>query len=155
MRTAYVKTPADQRPLSTGLGYLIRSTHKAFSRRLAGELARHGISFKHYFYLRALLEEDGISQIELSERVGMQRATVTTVLATLEAKGYVRRVRDPDDARSRRVVLTPKGRRLREPLLKTIDTIQRVASSGISSADLRHFRAVCEHMARNLDEVER
>jgi DNA-binding MarR family transcriptional regulator len=152
VRALAVKTPVERIPLSTGLGYQIRHTHKAFSRRLAAELAVLGISFKHYFYLRALLEEDDISQVELSERVGMQRATVTSVLETLEARGYVRRLADPNDARTRRVVLTPRGRKLREPLLAIIERIQRVASAGLSPAELRAFRHVCERMTANLEE---
>jgi MarR family transcriptional regulator, organic hydroperoxide resistance regulator len=153
MSTVRVKPPSQKSPLSTGLGYLIRRTHKSFSRLLAIELADRGINFKQYFYLRALLEEDDISQTELGERVGMHRATVTTVLETLESNGYVRRLADPNDARSRRVLLTLKGQRLREPLLATIETIQSVAGAGISAADLLVFRRVCEHMTHNLDRA--
>src|ERR1700691_674157 len=84
------------------------------SRRLATELARHGIAFKQYFYLRALLEEDHISQIELSERVGMNRATVTSVVDTMEREGLVRRIADPGDRRVYLIALTPKARELPE-----------------------------------------
>lgn len=146
--------PRPQESLPIGLGYVIRHTHKAFSKRLAAELARHGISFKHYFYLRALLEEDHISQIELSERVGMQRATLTSVVATLESRGYIRRLDDPDDKRKSVIALTAKGRRLREPLVDTIEAIQRIASAGIARADLEHFRTICDRMSRNLDQHE-
>ena len=67
-------------PFSTGLGYVLRHTHKAMARRFAAELARHDISFAHYYYLRALFEDDGLSQIELSERVGVDPTTVVTIV---------------------------------------------------------------------------
>ena len=146
-----VNTSELPRPLSTGLGYLIRTTHKAFSRRLAAELATHGIAFKQYFYLRALLEEDGISQIELSERVGMNRATVTSAVDTMEAQGIVKRVPDPHDRRIYLLNLTPKGQKLRGAVLDTIDTIQACASAGISERELAQFRRVAEKMQRNVD----
>lgn len=150
MRTL-VKTSADYRPLSTGLGYLIRTTHKVMSRRLASELARHGIAFKQYFYLRALLEEDHISQIELSERVGMNRATVTSVVDTMEREGLVRRIADPDDRRVYLIALTPKGRKLREPIMETIASIQAAASAGLSARELAEFRRIAERMQQNFE----
>jgi DNA-binding MarR family transcriptional regulator len=146
-----VNTSDMPRPLSTGLGYLIRTTHKAFSRRLAAELAKHDIGFKQYFYLRALLEEDGISQIELSERVGMNRATVTSAIDTMEAQGIVKRVPDPNDRRIYLVNLTPKGKKLRTAVLETIDSIQVRASAGISERELAQFRRIAEKMQRNVD----
>jgi DNA-binding MarR family transcriptional regulator len=149
MRTV-VKT-SEVRPLSTGIGYLIRTTHKVMSRRLAAELATHGIPFKQYFYIRALLEEDHISQIELSARVGMNRATVTSALDTMEREGLVRRIADPNDRRVYRVALTAKGRKLREPIMKTIDSIQRAVSVGLSERELAQFRRVAERMQANLE----
>ncbi|HEV8020290.1 MAG TPA: MarR family transcriptional regulator [Candidatus Lustribacter sp.] len=149
MRTV-VKASA-VRPLSTGIGYLIRTTHKVMSRRLAAELAEHGIPFKQYFYIRALLEEDHISQIELSARVGMNRATVTSALDTMEREGLVRRIPDPEDRRVYRVALTAKGRKLRAPIMTTIDSIQRAVSVGLSERELAQFRRIAERMQANLE----
>jgi len=84
-----VKTSGHARPLSTGLGYLVRTTHKVMSRRLASELAAHGISFKQYFYCARARGGSHLT-IELSERVGMNRATVTSVIDTMERQGFVR-----------------------------------------------------------------
>jgi DNA-binding MarR family transcriptional regulator len=121
------------------------------SRRLASELAAHGISFKQYFYLRALLEEDRISQIELSERVGMNRATVTSVIDTMERQGFVRRLPDPDDRRVYLIALTPKGAKLRAPIMETIASIQKAASAGLTARELAEFRRVAERMQQNLE----
>ncbi len=149
MRTP-VKTSVP-RPLSTGLGYLVRTTHKVMSRRLAAELAEHGVAFKQYFYLRALLEEDHISQIELSERVGMNRATVTSVIDTMERQGLVRRTSDARDRRVYLIDLTAKGRKLRGPIMETIDAMQKAASAGLTERDLATFRRIAETMQRNLE----
>ncbi len=147
---SFVKSP-EPRPLSTGIGYLVRTTHKVLSRRLAAELAQRGIPFKQYFYLRALLEEDNISQMELSERVGMNRATVTSVLDTMEREGLVRRVVDAHDRRVYRVVLTAKGRKLRGAVMETIDSVQAAVCEGLSARELAQFRRIAEKMQRNLE----
>ena len=137
-------------PFSAGIGYAVRHTHKALSRRLAYELAQVGISFGHYYYLRALFEANGISQMELSERVGVDPTTVVTVVDTLERQNIVERRKDPDDRRKALIYLTPKGRKLRRPLLAAIGAAQANALVGISAAEIETFRRVALRVIDNL-----
>ncbi len=150
-----VKTPQKKSRVEAGAGYLVRDAHKAFSRRLASQISQYEISFKHYYYLLALFEEDRVTQVELSERVGMNRATVTSVVDTMEAQGLVKRVRDTGDRRKINVVLTPKGTRLRRPLLETIGEVQRTALKGIAGRDLDRFMVTIERIIENLTPPQR
>ena len=144
-----VKRPTPK-PFSAGLGYHVRETHKAMSRRLAEELAKLGVALKHYYYLRALFEEDGITQIELGERVGMNRATVTRVVDTMARAGLVRRLRDPADRRKINIVLTSRARRLRGPLKETVDRLNREALDGLSANQATALRAALRQVISNL-----
>jgi DNA-binding MarR family transcriptional regulator len=139
-----------RKPFSAGLGYFVRETHKAMMRRLAEELTAQGIAPKHYYYLRALYEENGITQIELGERVGMNRATVTRVVDTMVRSGLVRRIRNPDDRRKINIVLTPRAERLRQPLLHTVETLNAEAMRGLSATEARVLRAALRHVLENL-----
>lgn len=58
--------------------------------------------------LRALnaLEHGALSSAELAERVGLTRASVTTLVDRLEAAGYVTRTPSAHDRRSVRIALT-------------------------------------------------
>jgi MarR family transcriptional regulator, organic hydroperoxide resistance regulator len=145
--------PARRRPpapFSAGIGYTVRHTHKALARRLAFELAKAGISYNHYYYLRALFETNGISQMELSERVGVDPTTVVTVVDTLERQGIVERRKDPDDRRKALIYLTRKGKTLRRPLLTAIAAAHADALTGISAADIETFRRVAQRVIENL-----
>ncbi len=137
-------------PSSSGVGYVLRHTHKAMSRRFAAELAKIGIPFKHYYYLRALFETNGISQAELSERVGVDPSTVVTVIDTLERAKIVERRKDATDRRKALIYLTPKGRALRQPIRAAIDSAQADAIRGISASDLKTFRSVAARVRHNL-----
>ncbi len=152
--TALVNRQRESHPLTSGPGYWLRRGYKAIARPLAGELRLRGIAFKHYFYIRTLLEEDGISQVELSERVGMERATVTVVLDTLEALGIVVREAHPSDRRKTNVFLTPKGRRMRGDILQAVGTANRVALKGISATDFERFRKTLAVMIANVETYE-
>ena len=45
----------------------------------------------------------------LAERLGVTQQAASKSVADLERRGYVQRTADPDDARARRVALTPRG----------------------------------------------
>ena len=152
--TAIVNRRRETSPLTSGPGYWLRLGHKAITRPLADELRRRGIAFKHYFYLRTLLEEDGITQVELSERVGMERATVTVVLDTLEDLGVVTRQPHPSDRRKTNVFLTARGRRLKGDLLEAVAIANKIALRGISAAEFERFRKTLAMMIANVEEYE-
>src|SRR5262249_41688439 len=96
-------------PPSRSVGYLVRQTHRALTRALQARIAPHGVSIGMWFFLRALWQEDGISQRELSQRVGMMEPTTASALNNMERKGFVRRVRNRTDRRIVNVFLTERG----------------------------------------------
>ncbi|MGA1341590.1 MAG: MarR family winged helix-turn-helix transcriptional regulator [Hyphomonas sp.] len=63
---------------------------------------------------------DGWSPARLAAAFQVTRGTMTSTLQKLEAKGFIRLDPDPDDARSRRVFLTPSGRQARELSLQAL-----------------------------------
>src|ERR1043165_5700772 len=58
-----------------------------------------------------LFDQDGMTQSEIAEQLGVQGATVTNMLQRMEEAGLVARQRDPDDNRLVRVYLTDTGRK--------------------------------------------
>ena len=152
--TAIVNRRRETSPLTSGPGYWLRLGHKAITRPLADELRRKGIAFKHYFYIRTLLEEDGITQVELSDRVGMEPATVTVVLDTLEDLGIVVREAHPSDRRKTNVFLTTKGRRMKGDVLEAVAMSNKVALKGISAAEFERFRKTLATMIANVEAYE-
>lgn len=152
--TAIVNRRRETSPLTSGPGYWLRLGHKALTRPLADELRQRGIAFKHYFYIRTLLEEDGITQVELSDRVGMERATVTVVLDTLEDLGIVVRKPHPSDRRKTNVFLTAKGRRMKSDILESVAIANAVSLRGISPAEFERFRKTLAQMIANVEAYE-
>src|SRR3546814_9049923 len=103
-------------PPDVGLGILLREANIAFNRVLRARRAEHGVTFGQFQHLRHLWDEDGLSQAELSRRIGIERASSTAVLDSLEAAGLIRRERDAADRRRLIVFPTPQGRSLRGDL---------------------------------------
>jgi MarR family transcriptional regulator, organic hydroperoxide resistance regulator len=95
--------------------------------------------------------EDGLSQRELSVRVGMMEPTTVIALRGMEKAGLIRRVRSDHDKRKTHVWLTPKGRKLQGQLIPVVRRIVAEAEADIPRRDLELFREVIARMTRNLD----
>jgi MarR family transcriptional regulator, organic hydroperoxide resistance regulator len=144
--------PGRPRLFSAGLGYYVRALNKSISRTLAAALAEHGVGLEHYYYLRSLFEEDHISQAELSKRVGIESATATRVLATMEREGLIRRTRDTGDRRIVNVTLTPRAKRLEASLRAALEGVNRKYLVGIPESEHAAFRATVLKMLANVGD---
>jgi len=133
------------------VGYLVRQTHRAFVRSLQARIEPHGVSIGMWYFLRTLWEEDGISQRELSQRVGMMEPTTASALNNMERKGLVRRLRNRGDRRVINVFLTERGRALREQLLPLAAAVNEVALVGFSAEEIGQLRAVLSKLRTELD----
>lgn len=109
-----VPESADPAP---GVTALLRETHRLTAKALSNRIAPYGVTIGQWHFLRALWDEDGITQRELSHRVGMMEPTTVTALNGMERGGLVRRVRNPRDRRKLNVFLTETGKALKGRLL--------------------------------------
>jgi MarR family transcriptional regulator, organic hydroperoxide resistance regulator len=136
-------------------GYLVRDAHRAFQRLLERRIASYDVTRGQWYFLRVLWIIDGLSQRELSARVGMMEPTTVVALRSMERAGLIRRVRGQDDRRKVRVFLTAKAKHLRDELLVVAKSITDEAEDGVAARDLSVFRRVITRMTANLDRIER
>ncbi|WP_366657346.1 MarR family transcriptional regulator [Fodinicurvata sp. EGI_FJ10296] len=116
-----------------GIAQLLRDAQRAMSRTLALRLSSHQVSIGHWYFLRALWEEDGLTQRELSHRVGMMEPTTVTALNGMERRGLVQRVRNPRDRRKVNIFLSDKGRSLKDQLLTFEADVNAKAVDGLNA----------------------
>jgi DNA-binding MarR family transcriptional regulator len=72
-----------------------------------------GLTHPKYLVMLALWEREPRRVKELAETLQLDPGTLSPLLKRLEARGYIRRERDPHDERALAVVLTERGRELR------------------------------------------
>jgi len=73
-----------------------------------------GLTHPQYLVMLALWEEEPLRVSELGRKVQLDPGTLSPLLKRLEAQGYIRRERNKLDERSLAVVLTERGRALRD-----------------------------------------
>jgi MarR family transcriptional regulator, organic hydroperoxide resistance regulator len=138
-------------PPSIGIGKLLRRAHMAFSREFRDRLAVEGATFGEFIHLERLWAEDGLSQTELSRRVGIETASSTAILDTLEKRGYIRRERNSADRRTINVFVTPAGAKLKLKLLACAKATNMRARRGMTQVDILAFFSLVQRIADNLE----
>ncbi len=93
-------------------------------------LAPFGVEPRTYAVLKALVEDDGQSQRQLSTQLGIHRNVMVAVIDKLESQGLVKRMPHPDDRRAFAVTLTDKARKL----LPDLDAQGRAQEDAITAS---------------------
>ncbi len=127
-------------PLESSIGYAVRMTHRAFVRVLQARIAPHGVTAGMWYFLRVLWIEDGLTQRELSQRIGMMEPTTVTALNNMARHGLIRRRRNPRDKRKINIYLTARGRALRKTLGPLAMEVNAVALQDFSPREIDVLR---------------
>ena len=133
-----------------GLGALLRNADLAFNRALREELARHDITFSQFQHLWQLWQSDGLAQVELSRRIGIETASSTAAIDQLEKRGLIARARDAADRRRINVTLTQAGRALQRPLTERAAAVNALARRGLSKQEVARLFDIVETIVGNL-----
>lgn len=114
-----------------------------FQRRLAPI----GAEPRTYAVLVALASDDGQSQRQLSERLGIHRNAMVTVIDNLERRGLAKRLPHPEDRRAVAVTLTAKARRLLPALHEQGRSIEDQITAPLSPKECATLRRLLQRVA--------
>jgi DNA-binding MarR family transcriptional regulator len=137
-------------PPSVGIGRLLREASATFNRVFRLQLAPLGVTYGQFQYLQSLWEEDGLTQTELTRKVGVEIASSTAILDSLEERKFIRRVRNPTDRRKIHVHLTPAGAATKAALVACAIATNTTARKGISNAEIVALFDVVGRIVANL-----
>ena len=133
--------------------HLVKDATRALVRALQRRLARFGVPFGHWAFLRILWESDGLTQRELSREAGVMEPTTSGALKAMQRRGYIARRRLAGNRRKIHIFLTRKGRELQNKLVPLAEDVNRIAVRGVAARDVaatrRTLLAVLESLARD------
>ena len=95
--------------LGTSILFDVFALNQAVGRLLAAAMRDGPLTPGEYAIYSAMFELEAASPTELAARLGMRLTTFMDQLRLLEGRGHARRVENPRDRRSYRVVLTNAG----------------------------------------------
>jgi len=114
---------------------LARRLHQVCTAAVAEILEGDEITGLEYGVLAWLQDDPDVDQNALAARMGIDRTTASTLVSSLEERGFVDRRTNPRDRRARLLRLTGTGRTLREGLRPRVRDCQARILSALEPAE--------------------
>jgi len=122
-------------------------------RTIEAGLRGRGLTYAQYTALAALDAHNGMSQAELAQALDTDSTTAMVLRTSLEKKGYVDRVDDPDDGRVKRIVITDSGKSALHSASPETRSFYSKASGILSEADLKRMLPALQRVHEFLGET--
>lgn len=141
----------------TNGGFLISKIKQIQGRVFEKLLDEHGISEFNGAQGRILFvlwEKDGITVSELSQKTGLAKTTLTSMLDRLEEMGHIQRTSSPTDRRALKIVLTPEARMLEDKYNSVSDEMNDIFYGGFNDEEILAFETYLGKVLKNLLKKE-
>jgi MarR family transcriptional regulator, 2-MHQ and catechol-resistance regulon repressor len=126
---------------------------QAASKYLYAGLAETGIDDTDFRILEALLNKGPLPVNTIGPKVHLTPGSISTAVDRLVERGLVSRVESPEDRRVRVVSLTPKGKRLIEPVFRKHAVEIRKVFADTSPKELRALEATLKKIGKRAERL--
>ena len=113
-------------------------------------MSSFGVSTGQWPLLLQLWEQDGLSQKNLSRKVGIEEATTTNTIKRMERDGLIHRSRSSKDRREIIVYLTQKGHELKDDLLPFVQEVNALSTHGMAPQDKARLNSLLSYIIARL-----
>lgn len=134
------------------VGYLMRESSRALMRALEALTVEHDVTLGQFFVMRELWNEDGLTQRDLSGRLGLVENSTNQALDVMEERGLIERRRSTEDRRRIHIWLSQRGRALRGTLLLCAVEINERGLAGFTLAEIETFKDMLRRVRDNMLE---
>lgn len=138
-------------------GFLISKIKQIQGRVFEKLLAEHGIDQFNGAQGRILFVlwgDDNIPISELSDKTGLAKTTLTSMLDRLEASGHVQRTFDPDDRRKVNISLTETAKGLHDRYEEVSACMNEIFYEDFTDEEIIAFENGLSQILRNLTRKE-
>ncbi|WP_028604059.1 MarR family winged helix-turn-helix transcriptional regulator [Ottowia thiooxydans] len=132
-------------------GHLIRRAHQISVATFAEETSAFGVTPIQFAILNALMHAPGVDQITLAGRVAFDAATIGSVIARLEKKGWLRRQAADLDRRRKLLWLTPTGENAVASMQADVVRVQERILSPLNDSEQLELMALLKKLVASND----
>lgn len=132
-------------------GMLINKLAHVMALDMDRKLKVHELTMSQWALLKQLWQQEGRSQVELQELLGLDGATVTGLVQRMTNLGLIQRSPDPDDKRVQRVFLTERGRALEQVTHALEQEVNARTLEGFSADERTFFARLLTRALQNCE----
>lgn len=128
----------------------VNDTSFLFGRFVGKQLESIGMRASYRHVMKPLMENDGLTQLDLVKITNLKAPTISITLRNMEREGIVRREKNDNDRRETHVFITDKGRRMHAKILKAFDKAEEIMLNGLTQKELDTLGKILGKMEDNL-----
>lgn len=135
---------------SRSAGVLASDITRQYTAALQRRLQPLGLSPAQFLTLNELWLDDGLTQSDLTQRLGIEQATMANTLARMQRDGLIERKPHPDDRRSQLVWLSHHARALQTSATEAAVNANKQVLESLPAAERELFLSMMNRVAAAL-----
>lgn len=136
--------------ISEALGHLLNTGARLIKRRMDACLIEFDLTSTQWSVLKLLQEKKLLTQARISEELMADRATVCSVVAKLEQKGYIQKTPSPEDRRAFSIALNDRAEKAVAAIESRAAGIVKDALAGLPPASVQDLYRSLNRIIANL-----
>lgn len=135
------------------IGKLIHTVDIKLKRRIDNLAAEFDLTAVQFFVMERIYlasARGDVFQRDLETALDVRRSTISNVLGLLEKKGYVQRESVSQDARLKKLTLTPPGKRAYEDFKSHLSKLEAQALSSLSPDEINMLAALLKRLETSI-----
>ncbi len=132
---------------------LFMEINRRYGMKCMNHIREMGIQHGQMPIIMIVYENDGCSQKEIAEKMGVTPPTVNVSIQRLEKANIVSRKRDEADQRIMRVYLTENGQRIVKEIKEEAKAVEKVMFSNFNETELCLMRRFFEQILDNIERI--
>jgi len=143
--------PIQRYDFQNSIGFLINRTAKGYIKALDSQLREKvGVTIGQWKVLVMLVDQDGLTQKEIADRLGLDGATLIPIIDKMEEESLVVRKVDLHDRRNNRIHRTDRADDLWDKMIQCASDIKEISLKGIPDENIKILRDTLENIWQNL-----
>lgn len=128
------------------MGFHLARANQKLINRLAREFRKYNITPEQWALLNILRSEDGLSQKDLTDKMGKDQTTITRALDNLNKKNLIIRQSSTDDRRVYLIFMTSEGANLMNILVPIARNTMSDIFKGFSQEEINQLRTLLDRL---------
>lgn len=124
----------------------IKQSWHSISRMYNAEGMDHDLTTTLGFILLHINRPEGVPSTAIGPALGMEATSLVRTLGAMEEKGWIKRKKDPADARRVMITLTAKGKQKRDLSKIAVQAFNQTVEKRIGKARLKVFTEVLDEI---------